>query len=480
MSDRYKLRDGRLCPLRQTTLGFSGALAPPKVYLPSQRGYKYGEATEIHERCHATLINSTIYGIAEQVLTYLLKTSCPHIEQQILERAYGKFIEQSFTVHEGCATLCEIGHIESTKPDNMDDFKATIPKLYQNVVSRFSIVVDLFGFQGYLRNWLAIQIAAVCLCPPLFGPLSNYNNYKSGRVVDIFEDENISPDKRLDKLIMDGTGGRLSKLIEEVKKAINYSVNKTFSPSGKPDFQDDSLRYDFIRTCEPLVEKCFAEAYRKFYVHYRTFLKEWGVIWLRMSSEFQEAGCSCLSRFSFEHRDLLEEKNAIRPVAIANRKDHPEAIELDKLSNLPIQKNDEYYVALHFNEKQDAETVCYNPLRELREGHLYARFQRFQEAKGSFRFDSFYWFKFFTPAEIPGTLTSIARIPGIIVCPMCGHIDRVITRLKECNRHSVRSLYLQIDGITAEGFLFLIKALPSPIYEMFTWWRKHSETEYCI
>jgi len=467
MPDRYKLSEGRSCPLRQTALGFSPALVPPKIYLPSQRGYKYVEATEIHERCHGTLINSTIYGIAEQILFYLLKAGCPHIERQILDQAYKNLMRESFNVHEGCATLCAITHIESTQPENIDDFKATHSDNYLKAVSRFSTAIDLFGFHGYLRDWLAIQIAAVCLCPPLFGPLSNYENYKSGKIISIFSDEKFSPDKRLDKIINDGKSGQLSKLINDVKNVIEDSIKKTFPPSRKPDFDNDLLRHNFIHICEHPVENCFAKAYPKFYVNYHVFLKEWKVIWLRIVSESQEAGCDCLSNLHFKHVDLLEGSELVRPVAIPDRRGHLGAIKLDKLSDLPFQKNEQYYIALNFNEKPETEIVCDNPPRLLREGHLYTRFQKFHEAEGISHFENFYWFKFFTPLEIPSALTSIAKIPRIVVCPMCGYRDRLLERLKECNRYSIRNIYLQIDGITAERFTDFVKVLPSPTYEMF-------------
>jgi hypothetical protein len=85
------------------------------------------------------------------------------------------------------------------------------------------------------------------------------------------------------------------------------------------------------------------------------------------------------------------------------------------------------------------------------------------ESEG-FRFQNFYWFRFFDQTEMSGALKAIGKIPGVVVCPACGDLQRIVTRIKEFNSYSARDTYLQIDEITAEGFCDLFKFLPSPSY----------------
>jgi len=121
-------------------------------------------------------------------------------------------------------------------------------------------------------------------------------------------------------------------------------------------------------------------------------------------------------------------------------------------------------VMLGFNEKSTPEIISYAPLRILRQGYLYARFQEYRMEREDFQFRNFYWFRFFDQTEMPSALKAIAKIPGVVVCPACGDIQRIVTRIKEFNDYSARDIYLQIDGITAERFRDLFKFLPSASY----------------
>ena len=461
---KNKIKKESLSSFEKKTLGFCTPFEPPKVYSPSQKNNKFLRATEIHERCHGILIYSTIYGIAEQILAHLLSTNCPHIENDILIRSFQNYVKNSFFVHEGCATLCGIGHVEATQPENIDEYKATIKEDYLEAASCLSTVVDLFELDGYLKDWIAIQIASLCLSPPLFGPLSKYENYNDGKILSIIEDKNYSPDKRLKKIIDDSKRENFSILVNNVKNTIEKNVETTFPSKNKPNFNDDFLRHKFIRICEPQIEKCFSEYYSNFYINYHSFTENWKNIWAEIISDFQNSGCNCLSHLSFNHESLIENQKLITPVIIPDRRS-PGAVELDELSNLPIKNNEQYYIELYFGDK--TEHICNNPERLLNKNHLYVRFQKIFKTESSLNFTDFYWFKFFTPSEITDTLNYIARIPGIVVCGMSGDFNQRIIRLNECNECSIFDIYLLINGMTKKGFLNLIDLLPSPRYDMF-------------
>ncbi len=470
MSERYRPSEQNIHRLKETIAGFCAALQPPRVFLPSQTKNRWFEATAQHERAHAILIASTTYGLAEQILTYLIRVRCPHIRLEYLEQAHDQCIRNSFVTHEGCATSTELYAVEAWRLGSREEFLSELPDDYKYALSRILTAVNPFGFQGYLESWLAMQVVGVCLSPPLFGPLWHFDVYQIGSSSAIFANERFSADLRLERIIEDGHSRRIDDLINEVRLALYDSVANVFFTAEEADFEDDLLRQRFVQTCGPLVDKCFAKAYPEFYIDSDSYSKQFPAIRQELLSDFLDHGCDCLERLPFRLIDLRDQdgydNELIRPVALPIREGHRGAIELSDLSDLALHEGDQYYIGLHFCEKPEPELICSDPLRILHEGHLYVRLQRLYEAKEGLCAEDFYWFIFYVPDQIPGALSALSSIPNIAVCPACGEPDRVIARAVECSRYGFGKVYVQIDAITAEQFAVLVEELPGKTYDV--------------
>lgn len=276
-------------------------------------------------------------------MTYLLDNRCPHIEIRFLDEALEKCAENSFVVHEGCATLCEFSFIEETQPGSTKEEETKLDDDYRYALSSMSRAVDLFGFSGYLRSWIAMQVAAVCLSPRLFGPLSNFMHYHDGAIGDVFEEDKFSADRRLQRIIDDGEKGCLADTVKSIRTAVNDCVVKVFPTPTQPDFNNTTLRHRFISICEPAIETLFSKTYPEFYYDYRAFLREWkNISWPAMISGFRKFGCDCLTRFSFRPTSLMEGNELTRPVATPNREGHFGAIKINALSDLPVENGQQY------------------------------------------------------------------------------------------------------------------------------------------
>jgi hypothetical protein len=464
---RPRPKTENLDKLRETILGFCGALEPPTVYMPANTRDRFPVATALHEKCHALLINSTTYGLAWQILTYLLKSGCPHLSNQILKDAIASCIENSFYVHEGCATLTEISHIDQERPEDLDDFILRVDDDYKRAASLLSAVVEFFDFQGYLETWMACQIAAVCLSPPLFGPFREFENYKNGRIVELFSDDMLSADARLERLRSDSATGRLSSLLGDIKVSVNESVCRVFGRDCNLDWKNSRLRHEFVRHCEPLVERSFATAYPGFYSEYHSLLDGWEYGYSQIVANFRKHSCDCLSRFTFAEVDLIRGSRNTRVVSVPGRKGHAGAHELESLDSMPRGDDIHYYVALAFSEQHEPIVICEDPPRVLEEGHLYARFQPYQLKASSPRFASQYWFMLVEPSDRSPTLVAIAELSGVRVCTVAGDAEMLFSTMADCCRQSLDGIYLQLDGITAEGFREFVQMTSARHLQMF-------------
>jgi len=457
---------GNVDRLKETICGFCGALGPPTVYMPANTGDRFPTATALHEKCHALLLASTTYGYAEQILVYLSKSGCTHIPKEFLKQAIDQCVENSFYVHEGCATLTERSHIEKQRPADLHDFMRTVDEDYEYGMLLLSAATDIFGFEGYLAGWMALQVATVCLSPPLFGPLSFHENYRNGKIAEIFIEETFSANLRLDRLISDGKAGRLRTLAENIRTAVHASTHEVFS-SSVPDWQNAPLRQDFIRRCEPIVDDHFAAAYPGFYLQFRQHHEQWESIWNSLVADFHRHGCDCLAKFSFEKVNLLRGSKSTRPVATPLREGHPGAMELESWDALPRGSGKVYYTALGFCEQAQPVVICNTPRRLLKEGHLYTRLHQYAFQDDQVHFAPRYWFIFSAPPLIPSALKSIATLQGVRVCSIAGGPHRILARMADCCEHSLDGLYLQIDGVTAEGFEGFVQATQPYQFEMF-------------
>jgi hypothetical protein len=460
-------KNKNLAKLKATILGYCGAFTPPTVYMAANTGDRFPDATTVHERSHALLISSTTYGMAEQILCYLLQSNCHHLPRLHLERALDACIENSFHVHEGCATLSEIAHVRDYHADQLTDFMSTLDGDYKHAESLLSSAVSPFHYDGYLRRWIALQVAAICLSPPLFGPLRLFRTYETEAILGVFSTDLYSPDLRLERLIHDFSSGQLECLVAEVQQVVHDTVRAVFGSTTDPPWNIAELRQTFVRECEPLVERCFAKALPGYYAEYRPFVAAWRHTWSEMLSDFGNHSCECLHSLPWDSPSLSIDTQNTRPVAALVSEGHEGARELVDLNPLASDSGTSYYVMLGFCERSDPFVISEDPKRVLARGDIYVRIRPYTLERSRCQFTSDYAFTFLKPDQIRSGLTTIAALPGVRVFTFVGEGHEGVRKIREQFLPLLPGACFQASGMSAEGFVKFLSICSDRNYRVF-------------